>query len=77
MSNAGSLYGILCNARSIVNKLSELQYLMYSTNYDIFVITETWLHADIMSSLLDPESLFTVLRKNRSKSTGLVAVYVS
>jgi len=66
MSNAGSLYRILCNARSIVNKLSELQYLMYSTNYDIFVITETCLHADIMSSLLDPESLFTVLRKDHT-----------
>ena len=35
-----------------------------------FVITETWLHVDILSSLLDPKGLFTVLRRDRIVSRG-------
>ena len=70
MSNTGNLYGLLFNSRSIVNKLSELHYLLYCTSQDIFVITETWLHDDIMSSLLDPKGLFTVIRKDRVVSRG-------
>ena len=70
MFNGASLHGYLFNARSIVNKLCELQYLLYNTDIDIFVITETWLHTGIMSSLLDPRSLFTILRKDRIESKG-------
>jgi len=65
MSRADNLYGLLFNAKSIVNKLSELHYLLYCTNVDIFVITETWLPIDIMSILLDSKGLLTVLRKDR------------
>jgi len=65
MSSVGNLYGLLFNARSIVNKLSELHYLLYCTNVDILVIIETWLHVDIMSNLFDPKGLFTVLRRDR------------
>ena len=70
MSSVGNVYGLLFNARSIVNQLSELHYLLYCTNLDIFVITETWLHVDIMSSLLDPKGLFTVLRRDRALLRG-------
>ena len=77
MSNTGNLHVLLFNARSIVNKLSELHFLLYCTNQDIFVITETWLHVDILSSLLDPKGLFTVLRRDRIGSrAGRVCVLV-
>jgi len=44
----------LLNARSVVNKLPELHYLLYFSNYDILLITEFWLHAGITNGLLDP-----------------------
>jgi len=70
MSSTSNMYGLFFNARSSVNKLSELHFLLYCTNQDIFVITETWLHVDIMSSLLDLKRLSTVLRRDRIVSRG-------
>ena len=62
------LSGYLFNARSIVNKICELHYLLYNNNVDICFITESWLHDGIHTGLLDPESRFTVLRKDRNQS---------
>ena len=58
------------NARSIVSKVSELHYLLYQVQHDVYFITETWLHDDVCSGLLDPRSQFTVLRKDRAVSKG-------
>jgi len=42
------------NAQSVVNKLSELHHILYTNNYNIVFITESWLHAGIDMGLLDP-----------------------
>lgn len=66
------------NARSIVNKLCELHYVLYSENYDIVCITETWLHSNKNSGLLDPRQQYHITRKDRSGSQhgGGVAIFV-
>ena len=70
------------NAQSVVNKLCELHHILYSCNYDIVFITESWLHADISMGLLDPESAYCVLRKDRADTHigvrgGGVCVFVN
>jgi len=46
---------LMFNARSLCNKLVKLHYLLYSSKFDILLITESWLHAGIANGLLDPE----------------------
>ena len=58
----------LFNARSIVNKIAELHQLLYFYNYDVLLVTETWLHSDVNSGLLDPYSLYHVVRNDRVDS---------
>jgi len=58
----------LFNARSIVNKIHELHQLLYFDNYDVLLVTETWLHCDVNSGLLDPCSLYRVVRNDRVDS---------
>jgi len=60
----------LINARSIVNKVPEVQQFLYYDNYDMLFITETWLRAEISSGLLDPHSCYYILRKDRCTSVG-------
>ena len=56
----------------MVNKLRELHHILYANNYDIVFITESWLHADIGMGLLDPESVYHVVRKDRTDTrTGV------
>jgi len=38
---------------------------MYVVKFDIIAITETWLHDSIANGLLDPESLYHIIRKDR------------
>jgi len=57
---------ILYNAQSLVNKLCELHHILYHDKFDLVFVTETWLHADIPSGLLDPESMYYVLRRDRA-----------
>jgi len=66
------------NARSLVNKMADLHLLLYSNKYDIILVTETWLHDGVTSGLLDPCSLYTVLRKDRILSNhGGVAAFIA
>ena len=73
-------YGCNCcilNARSIVNKLPELHYLLYNNNYSVICITETWLHSEITNGLLDPQAIYHIIRKDRVGSHhGGVAVFI-
>ena len=57
---------------SVVNRLSELHYLLYVEEYDLLLITENWLHDGIDTGLLDLEGMFhvPVLRKDRLHSRG-------
>jgi len=63
MHNTELISGCLFNARSIVNKVSELQQYEH---YDIYIlfVTETWLHKNISSRILDPNKHYNVLRKD-------------
>ena len=61
----------LFNAQSIVNKLPELHYIMYSCDFDVICITETWLNKDNVSDgLIDPQSCFRVVRCDRLNARG-------
>jgi hypothetical protein len=66
----------LINARSICNKLLELQHLLNSCDIDILLITETWLTDAFSSSLLIDLSLFSVLRKDRHTTGGGVCAII-
>ncbi len=60
----------LFNARSICNKLSELQYMLYTEQMDVICITETWLNDNILTGLIDPECRYRVFRRDRSDRAG-------
>jgi len=67
---ASNVACVIFNARSLCNKLVKLHYLFYSSKFDILLITECWLHENITNGLLDPERKFTVLRHDRSVTSG-------
>ena len=56
---------IYLNARSIVNKLPELQELVNRKKPDVVAITETYLHSDISNTVLGLTG-YEVFRKDRS-----------
>ena len=58
------------NAQSIVNKICELHYILYHVAPDCVLVTESWLNADVCDGLLDPKSLYTVIRKDRVGCRG-------
>jgi len=58
------------NSQSIVNKLLELQYLLYTSAYDGILITESWLAPDITDGVLDPKGLYHIFRKDPAGSRG-------
>ena len=60
-----------------VTKLNELQLLFVSNNADNTVITETWLHDDIDSNMLEiPGYMLFRLDPGGGRQGGGVAVYV-
>jgi len=65
------------NARSLCNKLPELQHVLYSNNFGIVCVTESWLHTDIPDSLLDPEHKYNTYRHDRSSRGGGVCIFVA
>ena len=48
------------NARSIVNKINQIQHFVYSNNVDILSVTETWLTDMIFDLEIFPAN-FTIL----------------
>lgn len=63
------------NARSIVNKTDKLEELLFSYTPDIVVITETWLHPDILDFEIVPSS-YCLLRSDRDGRGGGVAIAI-
>ena len=60
---------LLLNARSVVNKLPELEAFVALHNPDILCVTETWLHSEILSS--EVEFLdYGVVREDRPMGKG-------
>jgi len=58
------------NARSICANLCDLHHLLYSTEYDAIMITETWLKPAIPDGLIDPSGNYNIIRRDRLRSTG-------
>src|SRR5580698_878275 len=65
------------NARSLVNKIKELELLVKSENADIIGVTETWLNTNILDSEMSMEG-YSLLRKDMSDNRrgGGVALYI-
>ena len=61
---------LLCNARSLKNKLTDLHNLLYSTNYGCIFITESWLNSTISDGLLDPQNRYNIFRRDRKDGNG-------
>jgi len=57
---------ILWNARSILNKKTELNYLTYKENPGILAINETWLKEKDTLNINN----YTVIRKDRNNQIG-------
>ena len=68
---------VLFNARSLGNKLLELHHLLYTCDYDVVLVTESWLDNSMTSALLDPANKFCVIRKDRNRNGGGVCAFVS
>jgi len=56
------------NARSVCNTLPDMYHLLYSEQYGVILITETWLSDNIPNSLIEPSNLYTVMRRDRPGS---------
>jgi len=67
---------VLCNARSIVNKVDCLNLLEQTFCVDIILLTETWLDSTIPDSLLISQSNFRCFRKDRDRCCGGVCILV-
>ena len=63
------------NTRSIVNKLTQFNSLIYYKDYDIIAITETWLSDNLLDQEIIPTS-YTIYRKDRSPRGGGVMLAV-
>jgi len=50
--------------------LSDFHYVLYNCNYDIVLVTETWLTASDTNGLLDPEGAYSIVRRDRLHSVG-------
>ena len=67
------------NARSLKNKLGELQCLLKTSNSDINCITETWLNPSIQDSVVIGDTNFSIFRKDRfdNREGGGVCVLIN
>lgn len=66
---------ITVNARSVLNKVEELENVLLDYEPDIAAITETWLSADISSDEIFPPN-YSVIRKDRPSRGGGVAILI-
>ena len=65
------------NARSIRNKLDELNYFTKSSSIHILALTETWLGPSITDDRIELIGFQTPFRRDRNESGGGVCVYLS
>src|ERR1051325_382521 len=66
------------NARSVRSNLTALHNLLYSFEYQIICISETWLDDNFINSLLDPDNKYSIYRKDRADGVrgGGVCIFV-
>ena len=59
------------NARSIKNKLCELQFTIYSFNAPcVIFICESWLNDSVTNAMIDPHNSFNIFRRDRTEKGG-------
>lgn len=63
------------NARSVLNKIDELEQILLIHDPDVAVVTETWLHAGISDDEVIPPS-YKVIRRDRGARGGGVALLI-
>ena len=63
------------NTRSLVNKLSNFQSFICSSDFSILCITETWLSKDIFDNEIIPSG-YTIYRKDRDSRGGGILLAV-
>lgn len=61
------------NCRSVVNKVTHLEGMLFTHNPDIAVLTETWLDEEIFDSEFVPKN-YKVFRKDRDRRGGGVCI---
>ena len=64
------------NARSLSNKIRNFQGLIYSSNFNIVGVTETWLTTDITNKEILPKG-FNIYRKDRQSRGGGILLAIS
>jgi exonuclease III len=69
------LHFIHVNARSVVNKLTELSVLAHKTKASIIAVSETWLDSTITDSEAKVEG-YNLVRKDRDRHGGGVCLYI-
>ncbi|EFO93460.1 hypothetical protein CRE_23115 [Caenorhabditis remanei] len=65
------------NCFSVKNKLAQLELVTITNNFDIVCLTETKLDNTFPDSLLSLSNTFSVVRKDRNKHGGGVAILIS
>jgi len=74
-----NIYQLKCyitNARSLNNKLNDLQLFININDPDILVLTETWLEHSMPSSMFVDCNIFSVFRKDRPTRGGGVCMLI-
>jgi len=61
---------VLINARSLRNKLSDLQALLSVSQPGLVFVTESWLEESIADGMIDPSGSFAVYRHDRAARVG-------
>lgn len=63
------------NVRSLLNSFHDLKGFLVAGDFDLFAISESWLHPDISSDVLEIEN-YNFYRRDRASRGGGVGVYV-
>ena len=50
--------------------LADFHYVLYNCNYDIVLVTESWLTESDINGLLDPEGAYSIVRRDRLHTVG-------
>ncbi len=61
---------ILFNARSLRNKMAELELILEDSRFDCVIVTETWFNDLILDTLIDPERRYIIHRFDRVAGLG-------
>lgn len=58
------------NAQSLTNKFANFEFLLSSKQYDIILVTETWLSSNINDSFVCSNNFYNIFRCDRNKKKG-------